>query len=124
MDDDLRAAVAAQAEAHARRDDARFASYMAPGALVELGRALAQARGIRPRRYRIIDITVDSGAATSEVRYSGGGAYTLRQRWERAEAGWRAVSAECVAGSISRPWWRRLPFVGREEAPPERKELA
>ena len=97
---------------------------MAPGALLELGRELAAARGIRPRRYAILDITEEADRATSEVRYTGRGAYVLRECWERTSAGWKAVTAECVAGSLRHPWWRRLLPFGRGAAPPEREELA
>jgi hypothetical protein len=123
MDDGLRDAVEAQAAAHVARDQARFASHMTPGALVELGRELALARGIRVRRFHVHDITEDGTSGASEVRFEGSGFYLLIERWERGNSGWRVVSARCPADAIRRPWWRRLPF-GRRHNTREREELA
>jgi hypothetical protein len=123
-DEDLRAAIEEQARAHVARDTARFASYMSSGALVELGRELAHARGIRPRRFEVTDVSAGDGGATSEVRYTGGGSYVLRERWERGDEGWKATGATCPRESIRRPWWRRLPILSRTEPVPDRQELA
>jgi len=124
MDEVLRTAVETQAAAHASGDAVRFASYIAPGAFVELGRDLAAARGVRIRRFTVIDITMNDTGGTSRVRFAGRGSYVIVETWERGDAGWRAVSAHCPAESVRRPWWSRLPLVGRRPAIPEREELA
>lgn len=119
---DLRAAVEHQARAHVAGDAAGFASWMAPGAVVELGRTAEQARGIRPRRFRVINVSAHGAGGSSEVRYAGVGSYVIEQRWELNDGGWKAVSAERPPESIRPPWWRRL-FVRREPAP-ERRDLS
>ena len=111
---ELRVAVEQQARAHVAGDAAGFASWMAPGALVELGRTAEHARGIRPRRFSIVSVIADGDGGSSEVRYEGGGSYVIEQRWELNDGGWKAVSAERPAASIRQPWWRRL--FGGEEA--------
>jgi hypothetical protein len=107
-DDELRATVEAQAAAHIGGDAARFASYMTPAAVLELGRTADATRGIRPRRYRVISIAGNGEGATSEVLFSGGGSYIVRQTWQRGGAGWRALSAERPAERIKAAWWRRM----------------
>jgi hypothetical protein len=123
-DDDLRATVEAQAAAHVAGDAARFASYMTPGALVELGRSADVARGIVPKRYQVFDVTVAEDDGTSDVRYDGRGSYVIHAAWQRTSGGWKATSAERPRQSIRQPWWRRWLPGGRVEAPPERQELS
>ncbi|MHB8375708.1 MAG: hypothetical protein ACYDEB_01970 [Dehalococcoidia bacterium] len=121
-DDNLRAAVEAQAKAHVADDAPRFASHMTPAALVELGRSASAARGVTPRRYHIMDITVEGDAGTSTVRYEGSGSYVVRQRWQHTADGWKAVGAERPPELIRRPWWRRLlPRRATTEAPARRE---
>ncbi len=122
-DDDLSAAVEAQARAQVAGDAPRFASHMTPGALVELGRSAGAVRGVRPKRYRVIDITSDGDDGASAVRYEGGGSYVVRQRWQRTAAGWKAIAAERPPELIRRPWWRRLLPGGAPPEAPERRDL-
>jgi hypothetical protein len=100
----LREAVEAQAEAHVRGDDAAFASYMTPQALLQL-------RGnghVRPRRFDVLGLEEREGIGESAVRYGGSGSYVLRQRWERREGGWKTIEAQRPAAEIKLPFWRRL----------------
>ncbi|MDE3095512.1 MAG: hypothetical protein KGK07_05885 [Chloroflexota bacterium] len=121
-DNDLSAAVEAQARAHLAGDAPRFASHMTPAALVELGRSAVAVRGVRPKRYRVLDITSDGDDGASAVRYEGAGSYVVRQRWQRTAAGWKAVAAEHPPELVRRPWWRRLlPGGAPAEAPPRRE---
>ncbi|HEX5478155.1 MAG TPA: hypothetical protein VFY79_00395 [Dehalococcoidia bacterium] len=119
---DLRAAVEQQAHAHVTGDEAAFASWMEPGAVVELGRTAEQARGIRPRRFNIITVAANDAGGSSAVRYDGGGSYVIEQRWELSGGGWKAVRAERPPESIRQPRWRRL-FARRQPAP-ERRDLS
>ncbi|MEX0750193.1 MAG: hypothetical protein WD359_05230 [Dehalococcoidia bacterium] len=108
MGESLRESVEAQARAHVRGDDAAFASYMTP-------RALLQLRGnghVTPRRFEIIALSQGDGVGESAVRYAGRGSYVLRQRWEKREGVWKAIDAERPANEVRLSFWRRL-FGGR-----------
>ncbi len=121
---DLRATVEAQAEAHVAGDSARFASYMTPAALVELGRSADAARGIAPKRYEIIAAQPEGDDGTSEVLFRGRGRYVVRSRWTRSADGWKATSADRPRQEIRQPWWRRWLPGGAGDPPPERQELS
>lgn len=123
MDDDLRAAVASQAAARVRRDEAQFASYMTPQATLQLGSA-GVPRGV-PRRFEIGEATAGPGDATDiDVRYAGSWSYVLRTSWQRIDGRWTATRVELVAGSLKASLWRRL--FGRATPPetPQREELS
>ena len=121
--DALRKAVEEQARAHVAGDAAAFASWMTPAATVELGRTAEQARGIRPKRFRIISTsTDDDGGGASEVGYEGAGSYVISQRWELHDGDWKAVSAERPSESIRQRWWRRV--FARPAPTPERRDLS
>jgi hypothetical protein len=119
---DLRTTVEAQAAAHVSGDAARFASYMTPAAVLELGRTAEPARGITPRRYDVISVDDGGESGTSEVRFSGGGSYVVRETWQRGADGWKALSAERPPESIRLAWWKRM-FGRSAPAPEERQEL-
>lgn len=121
---DLRATVEAQARAHVTGDTARFASYMTPAALVELGRSADVARGIAPKRYEIIAVEPDGDTGASEVLFAGRGRYVVRSRWSRSADGWKATSAERPRETIRQPWWRRWRPGAGAETQPERQELS
>ena len=123
----LRQAVEAQARARIAGDIATFSSYVTPQALLRLHRQGATLRaGPSVRRYEILDITVESGVGSSDVRYIGGGSYVLRTRWERPEGLWKAIMIEMPPESIRGPWWRRLLRLERAGTPsvPERRDLS
>jgi hypothetical protein len=100
----LRDAVEAQAAAHVSGDDAAFASYMTPQALLQL-RGNGHAR---PRRFKIIAVDERDGVGQTAVRYAGRGSYVLRQRWERREGVWKTIDARRPPEEMRAPFWRRL----------------
>lgn len=126
-EESLRQAVEAQARARVAGDIATFASYVTPQALLRLHRQGATLRaGPGIRRYEVLDITVQNGAGSSDVRYSGGGSYVLRTRWERPGGLWKAIMVEMPPESVRGSWWRRLLRMERAGAPsvPERRDLS
>jgi len=118
----LREAVEGQARARVKHDLAAFASYMTPQAIVQLGRQPAAPR--RSRSFAVVSVAEDGGEGAAEVRFSGGGAYLLRTRWQRIDGRWKVVDATIPAESIRAPWWRRIFGGGRPEAVPERRDLS
>ena len=104
---DLRATVEAQARAHIARRYPRFASYMTPAALVELGRSADVARGIAPKRYEIIAFSRTATPATSEVLFAGRGSYVVRSRWTSVGGWLEGDVGRAAAETIRQPWWRR-----------------
>jgi len=126
-EESLRQAVEAQARARVAGDIATFASYVTPQALLRLHRQGATLRaGPGIRRYEVVDITVQGGAGSSDVRYIGGGSYVLRTRWERPDGLWKAVMVEMPPESVRGSWWRRLLGMERAGTPsvPERRDLS
>ena len=121
---DLRETVDAQARAHVAGDGPRFASYMTPAALVELGRSADTVRGIVPKRFEIITAHADGDVGTSDVLFAGRGRYVVRSRWARSADGWKATSADRPRDAIRQPWWRRWLPGASSEAPIERQELS
>jgi hypothetical protein len=104
LSESLRESVEKQASAHVRGDEAAFASYMTPQALLQL-------RGnghVRLRKYSLISHNERGATGESVVRYAGSGSYVLRQRWERRESGWTTVDADRPAAERRLPWWRRI----------------
>ena len=125
--EDVRRLVEEQARARVADDLAAFASYMTPQAVLQLGGNGAGPRPLpRPRRFDILDITMQGEAAAASVRFRGGGvSYELRTTWQRIDGVWKAVDATVPAGSIRVSWWRRL-FGGGAESPgrPARRDLS
>jgi hypothetical protein len=106
----LRQAVEAQAAAHVRGDDAAFASYMTPQALLQL-------RGnghVRPRRFVVLAVDERDSVGQTAVRYVGRGSYVLRQRWEQRDGLWKTIDARRPAEEMKRPLLQRL--LGRTGA--------
>lgn len=97
-------AVERQAAAHVSRDLPAFAAYMTPRALVDLHRHL---RNAEPRRFEVVAVQEEGAGGTSDVRYIGAETYTIRQRWERADGVWRAISAQALRPPRA-SWWRRM----------------
>jgi len=122
----LRDAVERQAAARVRRDDATFASFLTPQALLQLsGNGLAPPRLPQARRYEILDISEQDGRGESLVRYLAAGAYAVRTTWERADGVWRGVAVELPPELMRAPWWRRLLGRGPRPAPPvKRRDLS
>jgi hypothetical protein len=115
---DLREAVARQAGARTRGDDAVFASYMTPRSLLELRFVPAS-----PRRFSILDVKFRDGEGWSDVRYSGSdGSYVVRQRWARSEDLWRTVEASCPREQARPSLWAhvRRAFRNRRAAVAQR----
>jgi hypothetical protein len=122
----LRDTVGRQADARVRGDDAAFASYMTPQALLQLsGNGLGGPMLPRARMYNILDITDQGSSAESSVRYVGAGSYVIRTRWRLIDGVWKGVEAEVPQDSMRAPWWRRLLRQGPRPAPPvERRDLS
>jgi hypothetical protein len=120
----LRAAVEAQADARVRGDWATSASYMTPQAVVQLG-AVRLPPG-RARKFRVLDVTSDDAAGSTDVRYEGSWSYVVRTRWQLIDGFWKATGSELVADSLRAPLWRRL--IGRTSPPqepvPPRRDLS
>jgi len=115
------AAVAAQARALVGGDDAAFASWLTPAALLALrpdGRRLPRAR-----KYDIVRASHDGGRGESEVRFRGAGSFVMRETWECRDGAWKAVAAELPSDGLRLPWWRRLLPSGTETTP-QRRELS
>lgn len=95
--------VGQQAAARIRGDDAWFAAWMTPQAILQLRAAPRSARSAR-----VLDVSVDGDAGRSEVRYtSWRESYMVEQRWLLTDGAWRCVSAACA------PERRRLTLIGR-----------
>jgi len=124
--DTLREAVERQAEARVRGDDAAFASYMTPQALLQLGGSGLGAPVLpRARAYKLLDIIEHGDLAESVVRYAGGGSYVVRTRWRLIDGVWKGVEAEIPPDSMRAPWWRRLVGRGpRPARPVDRRDLS
>jgi hypothetical protein len=101
VDDSLRVAVEAQADALVRKDDAAFASYMTAQALVQLRNG-----HMRPSRFEVLSVDGRDDAGESVVRYAGRQAYVLRQRWERRDGAWKAIEAH--PEDVPPALWRRV----------------
>jgi hypothetical protein len=101
-EESLRDAVEAHASALVLGDIARFASYMTPQALVQMGAE----GGTRFKRYQVTFVAEDGPIGTSTVIFRGGVVLHLSARWERAGDAWRIVAVERVT-EPSRAWWRR-----------------
>ncbi|MBF6599347.1 MAG: hypothetical protein IVW36_02415 [Dehalococcoidia bacterium] len=123
MKEDLRATVEAQARAQIAGDAARFASFMTPAALLELGRSADATRGIAPKRYRIIEVRAEGDAGESQVRFDGGGSYLVVTSWQRSPDGWKAIAATRPRDAVRQPWWRRWLRGSGSAASAERQEL-
>ena len=99
--DALEDVVRQQAEARVRGDDAWFAAWMTPQALLQLRDAPRGARSMR-----IASASADGDAGVSHVRYTGMcETYVIEQRWLLADGAWR-----CVAASVRE---RKLTIIGR-----------
>lgn len=119
VEDTLRDAVEAQAQARIDGDIAAFASYVTPQALLRLHRQGEPLRaGQGSWKYDVLDITATGGTGTSDVRYKGSGSYVLRTRWERRDGLWRAVMVEMPPELSRGPWWRRLLRLERRSGRP------
>lgn len=102
----LWAVAARQAEARARGDDASFASYMTPKALLELGSA-ALPPG-RVRKSRVLSVEDDDGRGQSDVEYQGSWRYVIRTNWTNTDGHWKATDAALLSDSVCAAWWRRI----------------
>ena len=124
-EESLRQVVEDQAQARVRGDFAKFASYMTPQAVLRMHRQGEPLRGRGIRGYEIVDLSVRGAVGGSDVRYSGGGSYVMRTRWERPDGLWKAVIVEMPPDSIRSPWWRRMLGLGPRQDPPapERRDL-
>ena len=109
VDESLRSAVERQAEAHVRGDTPAFASFMTPGALLQL----RENGHPHPRRFDVVAIEEGDGVGESAVRYSGNGSYVLRQRWERRDGAWKSIAAERPSSEVRMPLWQRILRLGR-----------
>jgi hypothetical protein len=120
-EDDLRAAVEAQATAYVQGDMAAFASFMAPSAVLGLREDEGHRRP-SPRRYRVVAVGLDGDDGRAEVEYSGrGGRFTLAGRWRREGGVWRCV--EAAPEGVRHAWWARMTRgLRRPERPAERRE--
>lgn len=112
MDETLRAAVEALAQAHIAQDHALFASFMTPHALLDLRGGLP----VRPRRYEVLHVAEHGESGESEVRFRGGGSFVLRQQWERGNGHWRVIASSIPGGDVRLPVWSRLRRLLRLEA--------
>jgi len=110
LDESLHEAVEAQARARVRGDDATFASYMTPQALLQL-----RANGRRPRSYRVVSVAHRGGVGETSVRYEGDGTFLMRQRWEQRGGAWKSIDATQESDRV-RPLWRRLFARGADDA--------
>ena len=102
--DSLIHTVEAHARARAAGETAVFASYMTP-------RAILQLRDERlPDRAPcdVASVADDGASGESVVRFRGG--VELRERWQRIDGLWRAVSAEVHAAR------RRMPRISLRRA--------
>jgi len=124
--DDVRQLIEAQARARVADDEAVFASFMTPQAVLQLGGNGAGRRPLpRPRRFDVLDITTVGDALAASVRFRGAGVtWELRTTWRFVDGGWKAVDASIPAGSVHVSLWRRL-LGERAEAPtsPARRDL-
>jgi len=102
-EESLRESVDRHVAAFVRGDIATFASYMTPRALVQLQRVAAG----RLRSHAVLAVSDDGATGTSRVRLAQRRPLVLTERWERVDARWRVVVAEC-APEAARPLWRRL----------------
>ena len=123
----VREAVEAQARARVRDDEAAFASFMTPQAVLRLGGNGMGAQALpRARAFDVLDITNAEDVVAAVVRFRGGGvAYTMRTSWRPVDGLWKAVDAEVPAESVRVSWWRRV-FRGSPAAPerPDRRDLS
>lgn len=92
-----------QAEARLRGDEAWFAAWMTPQALLQLRGTPHGARSVR-----VLHVFAEGDGGSSEVRYTSlRETYVIRQQWLRADGAWRCVAAACPAGQ------RRITLIGR-----------
>ncbi len=122
MQEKLRDAVEAQARARVAGDMAAFASYTTPVAVLQL-RDRGGPVPASPKAYEVLGVTERDGVGISEVRFSGGGSFVVRQRWEAVDGHWRVVAAELPAELVRPAWWKRIIRGGRPTTTPPRREL-
>lgn len=89
--DSLHAAVEAHAEARSAGETALFASYMTPGAILQL----RDERLPEGARATILHVSADGDAGETVVRF--GRRVELRERWQRLAGLWKVTEAEVHA---------------------------
>jgi hypothetical protein len=114
-EENLQAAVEAQAAARVKGNIAAFAAYMTPQALLRMHRAGSGPRDRRSNSYQVLSVDESGDAGRSELRFRGVANYVLRTRWERRNGVWKAVMVETPPEGNRPGWWKRMLRAGASD---------